>query len=255
MQRTNMTQKIKIALLTGITLFASLQAEENYLGTLGLTTKTKTLNDKYCHTNKDKSTLCMEYQLQYPENVMGNSKSLDEKIMATIKPYTKSYKKGNAKKYIVSFLKEGDYNTSGTWSDETTISLFSTTDETFCLEVTGGGYMGGAHGNYATSFDNYNIQSAKKFSLKDVLIPNYNKELANIASRYYKIINELKEDGDLRKLDWFNNKFVLAENYAITSKGIYFLYNAYEIQPYSSGQSSFLLPYSTFLKLIKPYSF
>jgi hypothetical protein len=52
--------------------------------------------------------------------------------------------------------------------------------------------------------------------------------------------------------EWFEERFILPENFAFTSRGILFLYNQYEIKPYSSGLSTFLLPYEALRGIIDP---
>jgi len=47
----------------------------------------------------------------------------------------------------------------------------------------------------------------------------------------------------LEESGWFENKFILANTFALTSKGILFRYNPYEIKSYAYGESEFLLPY------------
>ena len=247
--------KILTILALALTLNAStLQAEENYLGAYDISTENEILNDKYCQKTYDNQSLCMEYQLDYPSKIKSSNPALNDTIQKKIAPYRESFKIGDAKKYIVKFLKEGEFDASGTWSQETTVALFATTEKTFTLAITNGGYMGGAHGNYATGYDNFESESGKKLTLKDLLVEGYKSKLTHIAKTYYMKLNNLKPNESLTNLGWFDNKFVLAENVAITPKGLFFLYNSYEIKPYSSGQTTFLLPYDKLTPLVKPDS-
>jgi len=241
----------KISLLLTILLSCQLlHAENNYLGALGIKTTSTIVNDKYCQRTKEKNILCMEYQLEYPKTVDSNNKTLNDYILHAIQPYKDAYKNGDAKKYIDDFLEEESFDVSGSWSNETSVTLFSTTPKTFTLSISNGGYMGGAHGNYAIGYNNYNAENGKKITLETLLVPDYKKRLTAIAGSYYKKLHNLKTQESLTKLGWFDNKFVLAENVSVTEKGLYFLYNSYEIKPYSAGQTSFLLPYDKIASLI-----
>jgi hypothetical protein len=234
-----------------LTVTAHLNAETNYLDTYNIHTTQKILNDKYCQKTKSHNTLCMEYQLEYPEQIQSDKQGLTDTIKKSIQKYKDDFKVGDAERYIITTLKEDDYGMSGTWSNETNVELFATTQNTFTLSITNGGYMGGAHGNYATGFDNYDINSSKKITLNDLLITGYKGKLNKIAEKYYKKMYASNENENLQNLGWFDNKFILANTFAITSQGLYFLYNSYEIKPYAAGQTTFLLPYNTFNGLIK----
>lgn len=50
----------------------------------------------------------------------------------------------------------------------------------------------------------------------------------------------------------YKNNDLKSSTLAITSKGLLFYYNSYEIKPYSAGHTRFMLPYDTIKSIIKP---
>ena len=60
-------------------------------------------------------------------------------------------------------------------------------------------------------------------------------------------------DADLsEEANWFENRFVLPKNFAITTRGLLLSYNIYEVTPYIVDPPEFLLPYSQIRSLIDP---
>jgi len=225
-------------------------ADVKFANVLGITYDTSKWNNSYCLKYRNSNELCMSYSLKYPVNIKCNNQEVSDMMTSLIESNVKSYKKSNAKEFISD--NGGDDTISGNWDDEYTLELFSSTKHTFTISFSGGGYTGGAHGNYGISFSNYNIKNGKKINLSD-LISNGKKSLSRAVEKYYRQKNGIKPNENLTSYDWFNDKFILAENFAITDKGIYFLYNSYEIKPYSSGQTNLLVPYK-YLKNVLDFS-
>jgi len=235
--------------------FTLLYGSENYLNSFPFEHAGKTLKKEYCQKTKHDGMLCMYYQISYPVLLKGNNDTLATRIEEKIKPFIQSYNRTDPEEEVREFLKEDGYETPGTWEHTTQVELFASTPKSFTLSVSESSYTGGAHGNYTTSFVNYNREDGKKIMLKDLFTEGYEAKLDKIAERYYKTYNGLKPDANLTDAGWFENRFVLADTFAITPKGLYFLYNPYEIKPYSEGVTTLLLPYDKLAEIIKPGSF
>jgi len=48
-----------------------------------------------------------------------------------------------------------------------------------------------------------------------------------------------------------NDVFTLTDNFAITKKGLKFVYNPYEVAPYALGQQEIMIPYALIKELIR----
>lgn len=85
-----------------------------------------------------------------------------------------------------------------------------------------------AHGEYKTSFLNYDPVAGKVISLADIMKPGYEKELTGL------IRQKLVADGVelLESVD----KIGIPAQFRITARGLQFLYGIYEIAPYSAGE-------------------
>jgi len=159
--------------------------------------------------------------------------------------YLENYKKTNPKNEVLEMLKVYDFPRD--LFNKVDISIFSNTDKTITLQSIISSYLGGAHGSYEVKLQNFYHKIT--INLKDI-ITNYNK-LLQIAKQHYKFIHLMKQNQSLVDDGWFENKFILPKNFALTNRGILFYYNSYEIKPYSYGHTTFMLPYYKIDNLLK----
>ena len=96
---------------------------------------------------------------------------------------------------------------------------------------------GGAHGNLAISFLNFNAQTGKQLKNED-LFEDY-LSFTNLAKTYF-----YEEIADKRELYFEPDNFKLPENIGFTEEGVVLLFNAYEIAPYSTGITEIHIPWS-----------
>ncbi|MFV9549677.1 DUF3298 and DUF4163 domain-containing protein [Algibacter sp. PT7-4] len=100
---------------------------------------------------------------------------------------------------------------------------------------------GGAHGNLNITFLNFNAETGKKIE---------NNQLFNNIEGLKKIIKPYFVEATKNKNLLIDNaEFKLPENIGYNENGIVFLYNTYEIAPYTTGIIEFVIPY----KDINPY--
>lgn len=88
---------------------------------------------------------------------------------------------------------------------------------------------GAAHGRSQTSFLNYDIKNNRIISLRDLLKPDYEKELIPMLEEKVKENPEVFRDAEID----------IPSNFRITSRGgLTFLYPVYDIAPFSAGEIS-----------------
>ncbi|MEA2048486.1 MAG: RsiV family protein [Campylobacterota bacterium] len=211
-----------------------------------------TLFETYCKSIKPSQELCQSKKLTYIDYDDANLPTFLQGIKGHITPILKEYRADNLKKNTLSNINDMHAEVSGKWSYESAIDLFAKTPTTYTLSTTSSGYEGGAHGYYYEGYDNYAIQTHTKLTLDDLFVADYNQTLHNIAKRHYKKLKALAPNQPLTDEGWFEDRFVLAENFAITSRGLYFFYNQYEIKAYAAGNTAFILPYSKIRHIINP---
>ena len=112
-------------------------------------------------------------------------------------------------------------------------------------------YAGGAHGNYGTSYLNFDLNAGgKKIQLADIFQPDYekvvSKALVESARNYFKVpegkpIVELYDEAEL----------VPTENFLLTEKGISFNYVPYEVAPYAIGEITLFIPFEKIQSVLK----
>ncbi len=210
------------------------------------------LSESYCKSIKAEKKLCKEKRIHYIDYSDPDIPTFLSKLETHLSQTLKVYHEDNLKKSTLSDVKEFNGDISGEWYNEASIDLFSKTPLTYTLSTTVNGYTGGAHGYYGLSFTNYSLKTHQSISLDELFLTDSNQTLHRIALSHYRDTFELKNNQTLQDDGWFNNEFVLAENFALTVQGIYFLYNQYEIKAYSSGLTEFMLPYSKLYSIIDP---
>ena len=226
--------------------------EELFVNKNGLNLGHITLTDKYCKSMKSSYMLCHSKKLNYIDYNDTDLPEFLKGIKVHIEPLVNKYKKNDLKMSTLDILKDMDGEISGEWNNNSSIDLFAKTPNTYTLSTISSGYEGGAHGYYNESYDNFDIKTNTELTLNDFFLPDTNQTLHEIAQTHYKKHYGLSPGQPLIDDGWFEDKFVLAQNFAITSRGLYFFYNQYEIKSYARGPTEFMLPYSKIQHLIDP---
>jgi hypothetical protein len=124
-----------------------------------------------------------------------------------------------------------------------------------CLDLSQGGYTGGAHGNSYTQYINLNLKNADPLILKDLLVKDFEPKLNELIDKKFRELKDLKPGDNLEdKGGLFENKIKHNQNFAVTNEGLLFYYNNYEIAPYSEGPTELLITYKELNKLIPEYN-
>lgn len=239
-------------LLLTILLSFFVHAQELFINQDGLNLAHITLSETYCKNTRQSQHLCQNKKLSYIDYDDAQLPTFLEGIKAHIAPVVEKYKAEDLKKTTLENVTAMHGDISGDWNNESTIDLFAKTPTTYTLSTTSSGYEGGAHGYYVQRYDNYNTTTHTKFTLDELFLSDYNQTLHRVAKAHYKALVGLTPNQPLTDDGWFQDKFVLAENFAITSRGLHFFYNQYEIKPYAAGPTEFMLPYYHIKKLINP---
>jgi hypothetical protein len=111
-------------------------------------------------------------------------------------------------------------------------------------------FAGGAHGSTYTGFINWDSRANKSIKLDDILVDDYRDKLAPIAEKIFHDQDTTILDNNFSMVK--NGKLVLTSNFLVTPIGLSFLYNEYEIKPYSEGQTTILIPYVQIKPLLQP---
>jgi hypothetical protein len=217
---------------------------------------TKKLSKEECIKVKDKengdSKICQKYSISYLVCDDKCSDELKKAMEVAQKKLIAKYEKSNPKKDVIKA--KSDFLVSNDLYENIAINLFAETPNSFTFSIDRSSYTGGAHDFFSRDFINVDKRNFKILNLKELFKPDTNQTLHKIAEKYYKLSKNLSPSSSLKEDRWFENKFVLAKNFAVTNDGLFFLYNPYEIKSYADRKTEFLLPYEPIKSLIKKKS-
>jgi hypothetical protein len=116
-------------------------------------------------------------------------------------------------------------------------------------------YLGGAHPNSMYLYLNYDLKTHKVVKLEPLLKPGSMPKLNAIAEKIFRKNEGLAPTAPLTNGYFFEkDTFKLNDNFTITTTGLQFLYNPYEIKPYVSGRTVLTIPFSEIKDMIKENS-
>lgn len=234
-------------------LFVLLIAQENsFLSHHDINATQKIYQEKECQTLTNKEQFCLDYSFAFPSDITSSNQTLQTQLEKLTEDSVNENRPKNTKEALAKLLAEDNAEDFywGTWEDMGSVEIFATTPQTFTLAHNYYSYTGGAHGSNSTRFANYKIGDDTPLKLEDIFIKDYKPQLLQIAEQHYREINNITPTQSLEELGWFENRFVLASEFAITNEGIYWLYGNYEIKAYAYGETTFLLPYDKIKPLI-----
>jgi hypothetical protein len=115
-------------------------------------------------------------------------------------------------------------------------------------------YTGGAHPNTSIRLASFDVRSGRRLTLSDLLHPGFGARLDSLGEQAFRAARELPADSSIADSGfWFEGgRFRLPPGFAVTSDGLRFYFNAYEVAPYALGPTDFLIPFGQFEYLIRP---
>jgi len=143
----------------------------------------------------------------------------------------------------------GEFGGMNKWIISIHIEPLYQTDELISLSIETYSYTGGAHPDQFITFKNFFLPSMETCELADLVSDEAAllKDAESIFRNKYKI-PEGSSFSD--KGYWFeNDAFSLPDNFGISSTGLIFRYNPYDIGPYAIGAHEVKVPF----EVAKPY--
>lgn len=140
-----------------------------------------------------------------------------------------------------------DYNL---WELEAFISI-TEYDKMVELDLSEWSYTGGAHGNGYTGYHMIDVATGRELKLADFVndIPAFTE----IAEKYFRAEYAILPMANLEEIGfWFTDgKFALNDNFYFNEEGMHFMFNVYEIAPYSAGSFDFAIPLDEIRQYLK----
>lgn len=121
------------------------------------------------------------------------------------------------------------------------------------IEVTEEEFRGGAHPEARRTYVNLNPATGQDLTLKDLVRDGSLTKLTEVAEKRFRGERQIPEGKKLSEsgFTFADDKFALSKTWGISSRGLVFHYNAYEIAPYATGPTTVMLPWSDIKDLIR----
>ena len=113
--------------------------------------------------------------------------------------------------------------------------------ELVCIAINTYLDTGGAHGNGAVNFFNFNPQNGSVLTKKELI--NDMSGFSKVVEQYFKQKTQPTPNEEDMEDYFFGEDFRLPESIGFTDEGVIILYNTYEIASYATGITEFEIPY------------
>jgi len=223
-----------------------------------LTFKHVTLIKSYKDCDPEKEG-CTYVSFDYPEVTGASSVEVKDAVNALLKSLLFDDSSiGDANVYMQAFI--DDYNdvveevgTSASWFEEHVAEVVYEAPDIVVFTVLTESYTGGAHGLSEMDYLNIDPKTGLELILSDILNKGAEEDLVDMAELKFRKHYNMKDDAKFSDEGfWFDDeKFMLSDNFAITTEGLAFHYNSYEIAPYSMGVTNIILQWADVNDLVK----
>lgn len=213
------------------------------------------------------SDSCTYIQITYPMLENGKAKDVINTFIDTtllrnvygVEDTTYSSLEAMANAFIsgfTEFRKEFPETPYNMWYSKSNMEVAKTTKSVYNMEFTLEAFTGGAHGMYLDYFYTLDKETGKQLTLKDLLAQGFETKLNTLVDMSFRKEKGIGPDEPLtgEKGTLFENKIEFNENFQITDDGITFIYNQYEIAPYSTGVIKVPVTFEAMGQMIPPDS-
>lgn len=179
----------------------------------------------------------------FPEHISGEE--MQASIRQANQNYFDSYRNDNASLAESSETAGFSLNYDQEFSQQV---VFNDQDW-LVVELFTSSYTGGAHGNYASEYVNIDRSQNRNWSLMDMVTDtNALRPLLNEAAIVYFEIQPGTRISDRL----FVEEVPVSTNVFLSSTGLCFVYNPYEITSYAEGQIKLFIPFSRLIPYLQP---
>ncbi|MFP3091458.1 RsiV family protein [Treponema sp. TIM-1] len=113
-------------------------------------------------------------------------------------------------------------------------------------------YTGGAHGMREKNYFVIDLVEKKQIRLKDLFLEGTKEALKTRVEDALRAYSSLEPGAPLSSGYYFNDSVEPSENFFLTTGGIGFYWDPYEIAPYSVGPVKIIIPYADIEDLLNP---
>lgn len=131
------------------------------------------------------------------------------------------------------------------WKLRRQANIVHANEEVVSVEVVSEGYLGGAHGFADKTLMTFEARTGARMSVGDVVDESVRATLSKIVEAEFRRARSIPSTQSLQDAGFFilpGQEMPLAENFALTERGLELQYNPYEVGPYSQGATRVTVP-------------
>jgi hypothetical protein len=137
------------------------------------------------------------------------------------------------------------------WEKTVSMAVVYNSSYMLCIEYLRYAYSGGAHGMTNISYDIIHLDQAKLLSYSDVFVEGADSTLSVLLTKQLRKDYQIPGDVSLKQAGFFVDQVIPNHNIYVDGNGIGFLFNSYEIAPYSQGATNIYLEFKQIKELVK----
>lgn len=159
--------------------------------------------------------------------------------------------------YFTNYLKQAEnrpqssLKNSFNYQKQVNMSIVFNSNYLLCIEYLRYAYAGGSHGMSNLSYDIINLDNGTKLSYEDIFDNNSDSLLSVLLTKQLRHNYKVPDEVNLKEAGFFVETVKPSKNLFISGEGVGFVYNSYEIAPYSRGATTILLNFEKLENLIK----
>lgn len=131
------------------------------------------------------------------------------------------------------------------------MQVYYNSDQLLTLGFTDYTYTGGAHGMYGTTVKSYDLAQQKTLQLSDVLTNGYEEALSEVLAAAVRTKYRLTKNEPLSAI-LFDDTIAPNDNFGLTDKGIFFVYQPYEVAAYAVGEIELYVAFEKISEYLQP---
>ena len=160
------------------------------------------------------------------------------------------------KEYLENYNKQAKkWHDSGgasfNWEKMVNMSVLNNSNYLLCTEYLRYAYAGGSHGMTNLSYDIINLDNGNKLYYDDIFIDNIDSTLTLILTQQLRTDYQIPDEVSLKEAGFFVEEVKPNKNVFVEAGGIGFVFNSFEIAPYSRGATRILLGFDQIKHLVK----
>lgn len=164
---------------------------------------------------------------------------------------TEDFKNENWDNYLKQNEDWHKQGVSFSWEQILSMSVALNSNYLLCLEYLKYAFTGGAHGMTNVSYDIVYLENGQLLTYADIFKDNTDDALSVLLTRQLRKDYQVPEDVPLSEAGFFVDTINPNRNIYVNGNGIGFLYNSYEIAPYSAGSTNVFLEFRQIIDLLR----